>query len=73
MTSCFVHRARRTDLFDPTYGAPEQFKRVKSRSRGVAGMFAGFGVNRDVDVSGIGIWRRRGRRPRLRLTRSAWG
>ena len=41
-------------IFDPTYGAPEQFKRVKSRSRGVAGMFAGFGVNRDVDVSGIG-------------------
>ena len=41
-------------IFDPTYGAPEQFKRVKNRSRrGVAGMFAGFGTNRDVDVCGM--------------------
>ncbi len=33
-------------IFDPTYGAPEQFTRNKSRSRGIAGMFAGFGANR---------------------------
>ena len=50
-------------IFDPTYGAPEQFKRVKSRSRGVAGMFAGFGVNRDVDVSGIGALEATGAAP----------
>ena len=39
-------------IFDPTYGAPEQFVRNKSRSRGIAGMFAGFGVNPDPSGGG---------------------
>ena len=39
-------------IFDPTYGAPEQFVRNKSRSGGIAGMFAGFGVNPDPSGGG---------------------
>ena len=38
-------------IFDPTHGAPEQFER-KSRSGGIAGMFAGFGVNPDPSGGG---------------------